>query len=141
MRLEKGHLIVGQDTDGLTQALAAGLGWLVKLDKADFFGRTELVWEQERGDPQRLVGLQPVDPGLVPPEASQIVVDGRIVGRITSSRMSPTLGRSVCLGFVATELSAPGTVVPVRLEDGTLAPTRVMEHHAHYDPEGTRLRG
>jgi sarcosine oxidase subunit alpha len=141
MRLEKGHLIVGQDTDGLTQALAAGLGWLVKLDKDDFFGRSELVWEQERGDPQRLVGLQPVDPAVVPAEACQIVAAGRIVGRITSSRMSPTLGRSVCLGFVARELSAPGTVVTVRLEDGSLLPTTVMAHHAHYDPDGSRLRG
>ena len=112
MRLEKGHLIVGQDTDGLTQAFAAGLGWLIKLDKPDFAGRPELGWQQERGDYQRLVGLQTVDPRCVPPEGSQIVerVDGRtaIVGRITSSRMSPTLERSICLGFVAPNLSEPG---------------------------------
>jgi sarcosine oxidase subunit alpha len=141
MRLEKGHLIVGQDTDGLTQASAAGLDWLVKLDKDDFFGRPELVWERERGAARRLVGLQPVDPGTVPPEGCQIVAGGCIVGRITSSRMSPTLGRSICLGYLATALSSPGTVVTVRLEDGSLTPAAVMAGHAHLDPEGTRLRG
>ena len=123
MRLEKGHFIVGQDTDGLTQAFAVGLGSLVKLEKQDFAGRPELVWQQERGDYQRLVGLQPVDPRCVPAEGCQIIerVDGytQIVGRITSSRMSPTLDRSICLGFVAPHLSHPDAVVRIRLPNGT----------------------
>ncbi len=102
LRLEKGHFIVGQDTDGLTGAYGAGLDWAVKLDKEDFAGKPELVWQSEREDYFRLVGLQPQDGSVVPPEASQIV-EGKneLVGRITSSRMSPTLGRSICLGFVA----------------------------------------
>jgi sarcosine oxidase subunit alpha len=146
MRLEKGHFIVGQDTDGLTQAGQAGLDWLVKLDKEDCIGLPELAWAKERadaGEPDRpkLVGLQPVDPTLVPPEGCQLVEGITIVGRITSSRFSPTLERSIALGFVAEHLSAAGTVVTVRLEDGTTAPVTVMEHHAHFDPEGTRLRG
>ncbi len=146
MRLEKGHFIVSQDTDGLTQAFAVGLGPLIKLEKQDFAGRPELVWQHERDDYHRLVGLQPVDPACVPPEACQIIepaADGqtRIVGRITSSRMSPTLNRSICLGFVAPHLCRPGSLVTVRLPDGTDVPVRVMEHHAHVDPEGVRLRG
>jgi sarcosine oxidase subunit alpha len=142
MRLEKGHFIVGQDTDGLTKAYAAGLDWLVKLDKDDFLGRPELVWEQEEGSPQRLVGLQPVDGSVVPPEGCQIVEgEKRIVGRLTSSRLSPTLGRSIGLGFVDSCLARPGTVVEIRLPDGSRAPATVMAHHAHFDPEGTRLRG
>jgi sarcosine oxidase subunit alpha len=143
MRLEKGHFIVGQDTDGLTQAGAAGLDWLVKPDKADFLGRPELIWEREQPGPQRLVGLQPLDITTVPPEGCQLVTpDGtRSVGRVTSARRSPTLRRSIALAFVDTALAGPGTVVHVRLPDGTLAEARVMEHHAHFDPEGSRLRG
>jgi sarcosine oxidase subunit alpha len=141
MRLEKGHLIVGQDTDGLTKAGAAALGWAVKTEKADFAGRPELVWEAESGPDRMLVALQPEDPRLVPPEASQIVRGDAIVGRVTSSRMSPTLGRSVCLAVVGAELANPGTSLLIHLEDGSRAPARVMEHHAHFDPEGERLRG
>jgi len=141
MRLEKGHLIVGQDTDGLTKALGAGLDWLVKTDKDDFVGLPELVWQASERY-QRLVGLQPLDGSVVPPESSQIVGAGdRIVGRITSARRSPTLGRSICLGFVDPELAEAGTVVTVLLPDRRRVPARVMEHHAHYDPEGVRLRG
>ena len=142
LRLEKGHFIVGQDTDGLTGAYGAGLGQLVKLDKDDFAGKPELAWQSGRNDYERLVGLQPHDGSVVPPEASQIVEgENGIVGRITSSRMSPTLGRSICLGFVAPHLAGPGTTVTVHLPDGKRIPARVMEHHAHFDPEGTRQRG
>lgn len=140
LRLEKGHFIVGQDTDGLTKAYGAGLDALVKLDKPDFVGRPELAWQQERGAPSRLVGLQPLDGDVVPAEASQIVDNSRILGRVTSSRMSPTLRRSVCLGQVDAAHAAPGTVLTVRLPDGRHVPARVTEHHAHVDPGGERLR-
>jgi len=141
LRLEKGHAIVGQDTDGLTQAYAAGLGWAVKLDKDDFAGKPELVWQVARDDHLRLVGLQPDDPAIVPAEASQIVEGAAtIVGRVTSSRMSPTLGRGICLGYVAPHLARPGTPVTVRLPDGRRITARVMPHLAHVDPEGARLR-
>ncbi len=147
MRLEKGHFIVGQDTDGLTQAYSAGLDALVKLGKHDFVGKPELVWQKARGAGQELVGLQPLDGSLVPPEASQIVEAGQgaepvqIVGRITSSRMSPTLGRSICLAIVESRLAQADTRVTINLPDGRRIPATVMAHHAHFDPEGERLRG
>lgn len=142
LRLEKGHLIVGQDTDGLTKGYAAGLAWAIKLDKDDFAGKPELVWQSSREDYFRLVGLQPLDESLVPAEGSQIVDgDGSIAGRITSSRMSPTLERSICLGLVAPHLAAAGTRVTVKLPDGSRIPATVTAQHAHFDPEGTRLRG
>jgi len=128
--------------DGLTKGFSAGLEWAIKLDKDDFVGKPELVWQHRVNGDMRLVGLQPVDRQVVPPEASQIV-EGRdtIVGRVTSSRMSPTLGRSICLGFVAPHLAEAGTVVTVHLPDGQRVPAIVQAHHAHFDPEGVRLRG
>jgi len=141
LRLEKGHFIVGQDTDGLTKALSAGLGPLVKLTKEDFAGRRELSWARADELPQ-LVAVQTFDGSVVPPEASQIVIDGRrIGGRITSSRMSPTLGRSICLAQVDAELATPGTALTIVLPSGGTAAATVMEHLAAVDPEGVRLRG
>ena len=143
MRLEKGHFIVGQDTDGLTKAPTTGLGHLVKLDKGDFAGKPELAWALEDTSAPVLVAIQPSDPRIVPEEACQIVRPGtnEIIGRITSSRMSPTLDRSICLGQVLPEASAPGSELTVVMIDGRRVTARVMEHHAHFDPEGARLRG
>ena len=140
MRLEKGHFIVGQDTDGLTKAESTGLGALIKTDKPDFAGRPELVWNAGRARTM-LVGLQPNDGMVVPPESSQIVDGSAIIGRVTSSRMSPTLGRSICLAQIDSIHAVPGSTVTIKVGDGSLLPAKIMEHHAHFDPEGTRLRG
>ncbi|MGA7269916.1 MAG: glycine cleavage T C-terminal barrel domain-containing protein, partial [Acidimicrobiia bacterium] len=140
MRLEKGHFIVGQDTDGLTQGFGVGIDRMIRLDKVDFAGKPELVWQAGRDDYRRLVAIQPDDISLVPPEASQIIDgSGTIRGRITSSRHSPTLGRSICLGQVDPGLAGPGSYLMIRLPDGRDAGARVLAEHAHYDPEGSRL--
>jgi sarcosine oxidase subunit alpha len=141
LRLEQGHFIVGQDTDGLTRGFSAGLGPLVKLDKAGFLGQPELTWQAEASDGPRLVGLQPVDGSIVPDEASLIIDNNEIAGRITSSRMSPTLGRSVCLAQLPSRLATPGTQVTVRLPSGQDIQARVTPQLAHHDPEGTRTHG
>jgi sarcosine oxidase, subunit alpha len=141
LRLEKGHTIVGQDTDGLTRAYSAGLGGLVKPAKPDFAGKPELRWQSERAVYPRLVGLRPLDPGVVPEEASQIISDGgHIVGRITSSRMSPTLGRAVCLGQLDAHLADAGTRVTIRLRDGRDVEAEVTAELAQVDPAGERQR-
>jgi len=151
LRLEKGHLIVGQDTDGLTRAYSAALDWAIKLDKPDFAGKPELTWQHESGPTTRLVGLPPTHPAT---EASQLVAQCRegslrdaerpegtphgIVGRVTSSRFSPTLNRAICLAQVDAALAEPGTEVTIRLPDGTHVPATVTEHLAHVDPDNTR---
>jgi sarcosine oxidase, subunit alpha len=140
LRLEKGHFIVGQDTDGLTRGFSAGLDWAIKLDKDDFAGKPELAWQHEKASGPRLVGLQPADGSVVPEEASLIMVGGHIAGRVTSSRMSPTLGRSVCLAQVEARLAEPGTEVTVRLPSGRLITALVTPHLAHVDPDGGRMR-
>jgi len=140
LRLEKGHFIVGQDTDGLTRGFSAALDWAIKLDKDDFAGKPELVWQHEDSSGPRLVGLQPADGSVVPAEASLIMVGDHIAGRVTSSRMSPTLGRSVCLAQVEARLAEPGTEVTVRLPTGRLITALVTPHLAHVDPDGGRMR-
>jgi sarcosine oxidase subunit alpha len=140
LRLEKGHFIVGQDTDGLTRGFSAALEWAIKLDKDDFVGKPELAWQDADGSGPRLVGLQPVDSSVVPEEASLIVEGSHIAGRITSSRMSPTLRRSICLAQVEARLAEPGTEVTVRLPSGRLIAARVMPQLAHVDPDGGRMR-
>jgi sarcosine oxidase, subunit alpha len=142
LRLEKGHFIVGQDTDGLSQGFGFGIDAAIRLDKSDFAGKPELVWQTERGEHPRLVAIQTDDPALVPLEACQIVDDdGTIRGRITSSRMSPTLGRSICLAQVEPGLADADSRLRIQLPNGKRATARVLDTHAHFDPEGIRARG
>ena len=141
LRLEKGHIIVGQDTDALTLATSTGLSHLIKLDKQDFAGKPELAWAQGRRLPM-IVAIQPNDPHTAPEEGCQIV-DGqtnRVLGRITSSRMSPTLRRAICLGQVTPDLAVGGSEVTLLLPSGERVRATVMGRHSHFDPAGGRIR-
>jgi sarcosine oxidase subunit alpha len=145
MRLEKGHFIVSQDTDGLTDPFMADLEWAVKMDKPTFTGRPSLVRAQRRGITQKLVGYEMLDPNLVPEEANQIVVKNpnwpiglEIIGRITSARYSPTLKKSIGLCWLPVERSQPGSQFTVRIL-GELHTGRVIPL-PFYDPEGVRLK-
>ena len=140
MRSRKGHVIIGQDSDGLTQALSLGLGKMVKLGKDDFAGLPELRWQQQRGIRSRLVGLLPSDENLLLAEASQILEGDTIIGRVTSSRISPTLKRSIAMALIAEDYSRPGTWLTVRLPDGRNTSARVAERRIHFDHKGTKLR-
>ena len=57
LRLEMGHVIVGQDTDAISTPMDVGSDWAVRLDKPDFIGRGGLAIVAERGLQQQLVGL------------------------------------------------------------------------------------
>jgi len=142
LRLEKGHIIVGQDTDALSNPLDAGLEGLVKLDKDDFIGKTSLVIASERGTKMRLVGFEVPD-GTLPEEGNQIVRPGsgpmglEIVGRVTSARVSPTLNKVIGLGWLRAELADPGREFTIRVR-GELKSGRVVKL-PFYDPENARL--
>ncbi|NIP16908.1 MAG: aminomethyltransferase [Xanthomonadales bacterium] len=138
LRLEKGHIILGQDTDALSDPYSAGMGWAVKLDKPDFIGKPSLILKQNRTAGERLVGFEMVDPAVVPAEGEQFVEDGRLVGRVTSARYSPILEKSIGLGWVDSDKSALGSRITLRT-GGRVAEAEIAKV-PFYDPEGKQLR-
>jgi sarcosine oxidase subunit alpha len=138
LRLEKGHVIVGQDTDSESNLYSAGMPWLPKLDKDDFVGRYALERFAEREERERLVGFVMED-GVVPAEGAQVVIEGRPAGRVTSSRRSEAVGAVIGLAWVPPERAEEGTRFEVRVER-RLVGARVR-HGAFYDPAGERMRG
>jgi sarcosine oxidase subunit alpha len=137
LRLEKRHVIVGADTDALTNPFEAGMAWAVKLDKEDFIGRMALHELAMQKPNQNLVGFV-MNGGPLPDDGAAILVDGKLAGRVTSARYSPVNGTAVGLAWVPTELAREGTEVDVRV-NGRLARAHITQR-AFYDPEGARLR-
>jgi sarcosine oxidase subunit alpha len=137
LRLEKAHVIVGQDTDSESNLLSAGMPWILKHDKDDFVGKWGAKLVAEEGVRERLVGFTMAD-GVLPPEGAQIVRDGRSIGRVTSARVSERLGRVIGLAWVPPDHAEEGTPIAVRVDGKahdatvTLAP--------FYDPQGELLR-
>ncbi len=144
LRLEKGHIIVGQDTDALSDPIAADAAWAVKLEKPDFLGKRALARVAAEGPRQRLTGFVMKERNPVPEEGMQIVrSNGRgrpeIIGWVTSCRVSPTLGDTIGLCWLPAEVAArEGETFRIDC-GGRLAEARV-HHGAFYDPAGERLR-
>jgi aminomethyltransferase len=107
LRLEVCYPLHGHEISDDINPLTAGLSWVIKPDKGDFIGRTALLKAKEYGLKSKLVGLEVVDPGIVRADAKLFNSDGEEVGFVTSGTKPPTVNRSVCLGFVPVELSAP----------------------------------
>ncbi|MBJ3775475.1 sarcosine oxidase subunit alpha family protein [Acuticoccus mangrovi] len=144
LRAEKGFIIVGQDTDGTVTPDDAGLGWAIGKQKTDFVGRRSLS-RPDMVTPWRrqLVGLLTEDPDLLLEEGAQIVADPsqpvpmRMIGHVTSSYRSATLGRTIALALVEGGRGRQGDTLHASLAEGT-APVRVCSP-LFYDPDGTRM--
>jgi sarcosine oxidase subunit alpha len=137
LRLEKMHILIGQDTDSESNALEASMPWLVKWDKDDFVGKWSLEHVQERGFREQLVGFEMAN-GVVPPEGGQIVVDGRPGGRVTSSRWSDELGKAIGMAWVPPELAEEGAQIALKV-NGSIERAHVRLR-PFFDPEGEQLR-
>jgi sarcosine oxidase subunit alpha len=164
LRLEKGHVIIGQDTDGLSTPGEAHLDWTVKMDKPFFVGQRSLAILGKRPLTRVLVGftlapadtdagvstignrkskienrftLAPADTDAGVKECHLIIANGEIVGRITSVAYSPTLQQGIGLAYLPPTHTAPGTAFTIQVDSGALV-TGTVAPCPFYDPENAR---
>jgi sarcosine oxidase subunit alpha len=139
LRLEKGHIIVGQDTDGLTNPFEIGAGWALRMSKPFFVGQRSLRILERQPQRQQLVGFRLNGSSTARPKESHLVIDnGRIAGRVTSIVWSPTLGAPIGLALVDPAV-AKRAELRIRIERGEeLAAT--VASLPFYDAAGERQR-
>jgi sarcosine oxidase subunit alpha len=137
LRLEKQHILVGQDTDAGSDPDAAGLGWMVEEDKGDFLGLRALRDRRVRVSRQRLVGFTAPE-GWLPPEGASVVSDGAWVGRVTSARRSAAVGAVIGLAWVPAAWATDERTFEIRF--GGSRTTGTVRTAPFYDPRGERLR-
>lgn len=109
LRLEARLSLYGNDIDETTNPLEAGLGWTVKLGKADFVGKSALLRVKEEGLARKLVGFEMVGRGIGRHGYPLLSPEGSVIGVCTSGGPSPTLGKSIGLGYVPLPHSAEGS--------------------------------
>ena len=125
LRLESGFCLYGHELDDETTPLEAGLGWVVKLDAADFVGAEALREQKAAGVPRRSVGFV-VEGRGIPREGYEIAnARGEVIGRVTSGTQSPVLGQGIGLGSVVNDpaYTAPGSALKIRVRGRELDAT------------------
>jgi sarcosine oxidase subunit alpha len=139
LRLQKQHILVGQDTDSESTPYSAAMPWIVKLDKEqDFIGKWALEHAAEHPAGTALVGFTLPD-GDVPTEGAAVLDErGEPVGQVTSARHSRQLGQVIGMAWVPSPLASDGTEFTISDERRRL--TAAVMTKPFYDPEGEVLR-
>ena len=109
LRLDARLSLYGNDIDETTNPLEAGLGWVVKLDKPNFVGQKALQAIKAQGLTRTLVGFEMTGRGIARHGYPLLDAAGNAVGVCTSGGPSPTLGKSIGLGYLPLAASAVGT--------------------------------
>ena len=139
MRIEKGFLHVGSDTDGTTVPDDVGFGPAVAKKRADFIGRRSLdLPENRRADRLQYVGLRALNRDR-PLVAGAHLVDRGSAGYVTSACFSPSLDASIGLALLRGGRARYGEKIRV-FDDGIESLTEVLAPGL-YDPRGLRIHG
>ncbi len=139
LRLQKMHILVGQDTDSESTPFAAAMPWIVKLDKEeDFIGKWALEHYAEESATTCLVGFT-MGNGHVPTEGAVVVDErGAPAGQVTSSRHSPVLNGVIGMAWVPSALARDGSRITIS-DEGRMFAAEVVTK-PFYDPDGEVLR-
>ena len=142
LRAEKGYIICGQETDGTVTPQDLGMGWIVSKKKAFIGQRSHRRSDTARPDRKHLVGLLPVDGNQLLAEGAQLVLqpDGatpaKMVGHVTSSYRSATLGRTFALAMLQSGRERLGSTVYAPLNGHAIAAT--VTEPIFYDEDNAR---
>ncbi|SKB68494.1 aminomethyltransferase [Parapedobacter luteus] len=116
LRLEMGFCLYGNDIDDTTSPLEAGLGWVTKFTK-DFVNAEGLKKQKEAGLKHKLIGFELMDRGIARHGYGIVDANGNPIGRVTSGTQSPTLKKSIGLGYVAIDHAKEGSDVYIEIRN------------------------
>lgn len=138
LRLEKGHVIIGQDTDALSSPDELGMEWALSKKKPYYIGKPAVERRRELGLKRALVRfeLAPED-GAALGESCLVLHGGEPVGFVTSIGVSPGLGRMIGLAHARPEDNRPGARITLRDRKGAEVEAGIVGH-AFYDPDNKR---
>jgi sarcosine oxidase, subunit alpha len=145
MRAEKGFVMIGDETDGTVIPQDLGLSWAISKKKTDFLGkRAHARSFLSRADRWRLVGLLTEDPEEVIPDCAYAVEGPKLangmenmIGRVTSSYWSPTLGHSIAMALVKHGPDRMGETLSFPVSEGKIIKARIVDP-VFLDKEGSR---
>jgi len=125
LRLEAALALYGHELDDDTSPLEAGLERFVKREQGGFIGAEAIERQAAAGLPRHLIGFELTQRGVARADYP-ITSGGRTIGRVTSGVPSPTLGKSIGLGYVEPAYSDPGSKIEIEIR-GKAVEARVVE--------------
>jgi aminomethyltransferase len=116
LRLEMGFCLYGNDIDDSTSPLEAGLGWITKFTK-DFTDAEFLKNQKEQGVTKKLVAFEMIDRGIPRHDYPILDAAGKVIGKVTSGTMSPSMKVGIGLGYVSTAFTALDSEIFIEIRE------------------------
>ena len=153
-RLEKGYRLMGAELESEYNPLEAGLA-RPRVKAADFIGKEAYLAAREAGDPEvqmcvltvedlhdargRKRYMQGGNEPILTGDGNRIVDSHGRVSRVTTAGPGPSVGKHLLMGYLPSELAAPGTELQVMYMN-ELFPVRVAGTGAVFDPDDARMK-
>lgn len=122
LRLEAGMPLYGHEMTEKVTPFETDLNFAVKMNKADFIGKTAL---EEKGEPKReRIGLILTERGIVR-EGATVYFNGKKIGETTSGTMCPYMNKACAMGLVKRNVVSIGSTIEVEVR-GKKIPAEVV---------------
>jgi glycine cleavage system aminomethyltransferase T len=143
LRLEKGYRGWGSDVYTEHNPYEAGLGWTVKLDKADFIGRDACLALKDKPLKKKLCAMTLDDPqaaivGAEPIFGANGHAGEQAIGYVTSANFGYSVGAFIAYGYLPVDCAAVGTKLEIEYFGQRLAAT--VAEDPMFDAKMTRLK-
>jgi len=125
LRFEACYMLYGNEIDGVTSPVEAGLKWIIDFDK-DFYGKEAVLRKMEQPGGKRLKGFEVVEKGGIPRHGAKICIGGQEVGVVTTGNKSPSVDKIVFLGYVPVSVKN-GDRVEVEIRPGKVIQARAVK--------------
>ena len=154
-RLEKGYRLMGAELESEYNPLEAGLARR-RVKAADFIGKEAYLAARSAGDPEvqmcvltvedlhdsrgRKRYMQGGNEPILTGDGKRIVDSHGRVSRVTTAGPGPSVGKHLLMGYLPSELAAPGTELQVMYMN-ELFGVSVAGTGAVFDPDDSRMKG
>ncbi len=125
LRLEMGYCLYGNDINDQTSPISAGLSWVTKFNK-EFIGKDIIQNHKLQGTKNKLVAFELLERGIPRKDYEIMDADGKLIGKVTSGTMGPSVKKAIGMGYVNSSYSSFGNNIFINIRNKSI-PAKIVK--------------
>jgi aminomethyltransferase len=125
LRLEMGYCLYGNDINDQTSPISAGLSWVTKFNK-EFIGKDIIQNHKLQGTQNKLVAFELLERGIPRKDYEIMNADGKLIGKVTSGTMGPSIKKPIGMGYVNSNFSNVGNSIFINIRNKSI-PAKIVK--------------
>ena len=125
LRLEMGYCLYGNDINDKTSPISAGLSWVTKFNK-EFIGKDIIQNHKLQGTQNKLVAFELLERGIPRKDYEIMNADGKLIGKVTSGTMGPSVKKAIGMGYINSNLLNFGNSIFINIRNKSI-PAKIVK--------------